>query len=97
MKRTCSFYSRLGLATAPVLFACEQHPELETLIQRSFVHSGDVEKAFEIVLNSNGLRETMLLAESYATAALNNVKHLKESEAKTALEELAYKVVNRSS
>lgn len=35
---------KLGLATAPVLFACEEFPELEPLIKRKFAEEGDVDK-----------------------------------------------------
>ena len=40
---------KLGLATAPVLFAAQQHPELNTLIMRRFTKKGDVEKAWHYV------------------------------------------------
>lgn len=35
---------KLGLATAPVLFAWEEYPELEDLIKRKFNKKGDAEK-----------------------------------------------------
>lgn len=35
---------KLGLATAPVLFAWEEYPELEPLIKRKFSVKGDEEK-----------------------------------------------------
>jgi len=34
----------LGLATAPVLYALEEFPELKPLIERKFSQEGDVEK-----------------------------------------------------
>jgi hypothetical protein len=34
---------RLGIATAPVLYAAEEYPELIPLIDRSFKEEGDVE------------------------------------------------------
>lgn len=40
---------KLGLATAPVLYATEKYPELEDMIARRFSQPGDVEKAFECV------------------------------------------------
>ena len=40
---------KLGLATAPVLFASSKYPELEQMIARRFSQKGDVEKAFEAV------------------------------------------------
>jgi geranylgeranyl pyrophosphate synthase len=52
----------LGLATAPVLFACTKFPELETMIARRFSVPGDVQAAFEAVLNSDGLDRTRALA-----------------------------------
>lgn len=41
---------KLGLATAPVLFASEKHPELKQMIERRFSEPGDVEKAYRTVL-----------------------------------------------
>ena len=49
---------KLGLATAPVLFASGQFKELETLIARRFARPGDVEKAFDCVKKSDGLERT---------------------------------------
>ena len=40
---------KLGLATAPVLFATKKYPELEDMIARRFGQKGDVEKAFQYV------------------------------------------------
>ena len=40
---------KLGLATAPILFATTKFPELEDMIARRFKKPGDVEKAFEFV------------------------------------------------
>lgn len=39
---------KLGLATAPVLFAWEEFPELEPLIKRKFSQEGDVEKVWRV-------------------------------------------------
>lgn len=41
---------KLGLATAPVLFASENYPELKQMIERRFTEPGDVEKAYKTVL-----------------------------------------------
>lgn len=41
---------KLGLATAPVLFASEKHPELKQMIERRFSEPGDVEQAYKTVL-----------------------------------------------
>merc|ERR1719445_2180285 len=49
---------KLGLATAPVLFAAERFPDLNDLIGRRFSEPGDVEKAFKLVQDSGGLQQT---------------------------------------
>jgi hypothetical protein len=54
-----------NLSAFPVLFAAEQHPELNSMIARKFSEPGDVESAFDMVLDSRGLFETRLLALSY--------------------------------
>ena len=40
---------RLGLATAPVLFAASKYPELNAMIMRRFCQDGDVEQARDFV------------------------------------------------
>ena len=45
----------LGLATAPVLFAAEEHPVLKVMTARKFSKPGDIKDAFELVLQSQGL------------------------------------------
>ena len=47
---------KLGLATAPVLFASKKYPELEDMIARRFNKKGDVEKAFQYVSSFQNLR-----------------------------------------
>ena len=47
--KTAAVDLKLGLATAPVLFATTKFPELEDMIARRFNKPGDVEKAFEFV------------------------------------------------
>ena len=84
-----------GLATAPVLFASQQFPHLTDLIRRRFNHPGDVETALNYVINSDGLEKTKNLAEQYKNEALDNIKTMKQSEGKLALEEMAEKIITR--
>lgn len=60
---------RLGLATAPVLFASAAHPQLNAMIMRRFSEPADCQKAFELVMQSNGVQETRFLAEKYCENA----------------------------
>ena len=87
---------RLGLATAPVLFACEQFKELDDLIKRRFSNTGDVDKAFQLVMKSNGLEQTQLLAKSYGNAALKSIDWWKDSKAKQDLILLLHQAIQRT-
>jgi len=85
----------LGLATAPVLFASEQFPQLHDLILRQFSQPGDVETAFQMVWDSQGLQETKMLATKYSEAALESIKEMEDSSDKQELAQLAERVINR--
>jgi len=76
---------KLGLATAPVLFAADEREELDSLINRRFSHEGDVDRAFNLVIASNGLEQTQFLAKSYGKAALHSIQLWKDSHAKDEL------------
>uniref|UniRef100_A0A915P5T1 Decaprenyl-diphosphate synthase subunit 1 n=3 Tax=Meloidogyne TaxID=189290 RepID=A0A915P5T1_9BILA len=67
---------RLGLATCPVLFAADEFPELDPLIERRFSQPGDVEKALELVKCSNGLQNSRKLARQHGEAAIENIRQL---------------------
>uniref|UniRef100_A0A0M3HT15 Decaprenyl-diphosphate synthase subunit 1 n=1 Tax=Ascaris lumbricoides TaxID=6252 RepID=A0A0M3HT15_ASCLU len=60
---------KLGLATAPVLFAAQEHPELNRLISRRFSKDGDVNVAWEMVANSSGVEMTRNMARGHAYRA----------------------------
>jgi len=86
---------KLGLATAPVLFAAEKFPQLNEMIGRRFEEDGDVERAFQLVQKSGGLDETRDLARKHCEAAIAALEHFADSEYKLALIELCDKVLNR--
>ncbi|RUO96487.1 solanesyl pyrophosphate synthase [Jimgerdemannia flammicorona] len=86
----------LGLATAPVLYAWEEFPELGPLIERKFSQPGDVEKvARALVYQSNGLKQTRALAESHCQAAIDAAMQFPPSDARSALIQLTEKMVTR--
>jgi hexaprenyl-diphosphate synthase len=85
----------LGLTTAPSLFAWQTNPALGPLIARKFSEPGDVERAREMVTESDGLEKTRKLAERFATEARKGVELLPPSEAREALIALTKKVVER--
>ena len=85
----------LGLATAPVLFASEQFPELNKLILRRFSEKDDVETAFRLVMDSEGLQQTRMLANKYKDAAMESISKMNHSEDKEKLTYIAEKVISR--
>ncbi|KAI9299980.1 isoprenoid synthase domain-containing protein [Cunninghamella echinulata] len=88
---------KLGLATAPVLFAWEEYPELEILIKRKFNKEGDAEKARQLVYSSNGLKRTLALATEHCDLAIEAIQQLPPSDAQQALIQLATKSLTRKS
>ncbi|CAB9521241.1 Solanesyl diphosphate synthase 3, chloroplastic/mitochondrial [Seminavis robusta] len=85
-----------GLATAPVLFASEQFPDLEPLIERKFRNEGDVELALDLVHQSNGIERTKELARVHSELAVEALLELGDGVHRDALINLTHKVVSRT-
>ena len=64
---------RSGLATAPVLYAAEEFPQLSPMILRKFRLEGDVETAQRLVFESRGIERTRQLAADHAQLAVEAV------------------------
>uniref|UniRef100_A0A8C6PDZ8 All trans-polyprenyl-diphosphate synthase PDSS1 n=1 Tax=Nothobranchius furzeri TaxID=105023 RepID=A0A8C6PDZ8_NOTFU len=86
---------KLGLATGPVLFACEQFPELHAMIMRRFSSKGDVDRAWEFVLQSDGVQQTTFLARRYCDEAIRHISLLRPSPERDALIRLTEIVLSR--
>ena len=102
---------KLGLATAPLLFAWKDNYELGALVGRKFSGAGDVQQvslklstfryllifyqARDIVLHSRGLEQTRALAQEYADKAVDAIRDFPDSEAKDGLVEMCIKTMNR--
>eukprot|EP00891_Asterochloris_glomerata_P006715 jgi/Astpho2/6715/Aster-06736 len=91
-----------GVVTAPALFALAEHPELEPLIRRNFKGEGDVERATEMIYDSQGLQRTRDLAAEHCRLAVDMVSSLPSSQHKYAelcrqgLNDIAARVLNRT-
>lgn len=85
-----------GLATAPVLFASEQFPELEAMMDRKFKEEGDVDRAVELVFKSDGIERTKELARVHSEIAMEALLELDSGVYRDALINLAHKVVSRT-
>ncbi|XP_040571656.1 all trans-polyprenyl-diphosphate synthase PDSS1 [Lepeophtheirus salmonis] len=86
---------KLGLATAPVLFASSKFRELEPMIDRRFSEPGDIEAAFDAVLKSDGLERTRELATNHCGDAVKSIRDLKDSSFKLSLIDICDRVLNR--
>ncbi|XP_051737408.1 decaprenyl-diphosphate synthase subunit 1 isoform X2 [Ctenopharyngodon idella] len=86
---------KLGLATGPVLFACQQFPELHAMIMRRFSSDGDVDRAWQYVLKSNGVEQTNYLAQHYCQEAIRQISRLRPSTERDALIRLTELVLRR--
>ncbi|GAA5879741.1 hypothetical protein JCM3774_000171 [Rhodotorula dairenensis] len=86
---------KLGLATAPALYAWDEFPELGELIERKFDRDGDVDRAKHFILRSSGAERTFALAEQHSNAAIEALRRLPETDARDALEKIARDVLTR--
>jgi all-trans-nonaprenyl-diphosphate synthase len=84
-----------GNLTAPVLFAMEEKPYLQVLIERELTEPDDLEEAIALINNSQGIARSRSLAESFSAQALRHLEKLPSSPSKQALEELTDYIIKR--
>ncbi|MBD3880535.1 solanesyl diphosphate synthase [Phormidium tenue FACHB-886] len=84
-----------GNLTAPVLYALEEKPYLEALIEREFAEEEDLEQALALVADSRGIDRSRELAAQHAQLAVQHLDDLPASEPRQALIELADYVLSR--
>jgi all-trans-nonaprenyl-diphosphate synthase len=77
-----------GNLTVPVLFALEEKPYLQVLIERELSEPGDLEEAIALVNNSQGIARARDLAETFSKQALQRLEQISPSPSKNALVEL---------
>ncbi|MEL6438554.1 MAG: solanesyl diphosphate synthase [Cyanobacteria bacterium J06621_8] len=84
-----------GKLTSPVFYALKQQPHLKTLIEREFSEPDDLEQAMELILNSDGIEQSRVLAKDLSRTAMQNLSCLPASDSKHALHELTNYAVSR--
>ena len=84
-----------GNITAPALFAMEETPYLETLIQREFSEEGDIDKALSIISESQGIERSQELAAYHGQLALKQLACLKPSPYSQSLTDIVDYVLSR--
>jgi all-trans-nonaprenyl-diphosphate synthase len=84
-----------GKLTAPVLYALEEKPYLEVLIQREFAQEDDLEQAIALIKDSQGIERSRELAAQHARIAVDHLADLPMSESRQALTQLTDYVLSR--
>ena len=84
-----------GKLTSPVFYALKQQPYLEILIEREFSEPEDIERAFDLIKNSDGIEQARQLAKDLAVKAAQSLGCLPASASKNALGELTNYAVSR--
>ncbi|MGK7892473.1 MAG: solanesyl diphosphate synthase [Xenococcus sp. (in: cyanobacteria)] len=84
-----------GNLTAPVLYAMEEKPYLEVLIEREFSEKNDLEQALTMVKDSQGIFRAKELAKQHAHQARKHLDSLAPSDSSLALSELTDYVLSR--
>jgi len=84
-----------GNLTAPALFALEEKPYLEVLIERKFAQEGDLEQAIGLIQDSQGIKRSRELAAHHAQLAVEHLADLPPSESRQALIDMTDYVLSR--
>ncbi|PSB02490.1 solanesyl diphosphate synthase [Merismopedia glauca] len=87
---------RSGNLTAPVLYALEEKPHLETLIEGGFEQEGEWEQAIALIAESQGIERSRQLAKHHAQLAVDALADLPPSPALQALIEMTDYVLRRA-
>lgn len=86
---------KLGLATAPILYASEEVQALRPLIERKFKESGDVQKALKMAAETDCVQKSFALADFHAQRAADALYRLPASESRQALLRLLHSAISR--
>jgi all-trans-nonaprenyl-diphosphate synthase len=86
---------RSGNLTAPVLYALEEKPYLETLIEGEFIQDGELEEAIALITESQGIERSRELATKHTQQAVAHLASLPPSASRQALIDMADYVLKR--
>ncbi|HEY9874940.1 MAG TPA: solanesyl diphosphate synthase [Candidatus Obscuribacterales bacterium] len=86
---------RSGNLTAPVLYALEEKPYLEALIQGEFIQDGELEEAIALIKESQGIERSRELATHHVQQAVEQLGSLPPSASRQALIDMADYVLKR--
>jgi all-trans-nonaprenyl-diphosphate synthase len=84
-----------GHITAPALYALEEQPGLEPLIERELAQEADLEEAMKLIEASHGIERSRELAAQHAKMAVEHLQSLPDCDSRQALINLADYVLSR--
>ncbi|CAA7397704.1 unnamed protein product [Spirodela intermedia] len=93
---------RHGIITAPILFAMEEFPQLQKVVDQGFEDPANVDLALDYLGRSRGIQRTRELAAEHAGRAAEAIESLPESDAddvvisRRALIDLTRRVLTRT-
>ncbi len=85
-----------GNLTAPTLYALQEHPQLAEIIASEFTHTGDLEKALDLIQNSKGIEQSWELATYHTQQAVAQITDLAPSTSRDTLISMADYVLKRA-
>ncbi|KAI3918027.1 hypothetical protein MKW92_053779 [Papaver armeniacum] len=93
---------RHGIITAPILFAIEEFPQLQEVVNRGFDDPKDVDLSLEYLGKSRGIQRAIELAKEHANLAASAINSLPQSGdedviiSRRALVDLTHIVITRT-
>ena len=81
--------------TAPTLYAFEEKPALQKLLERELAQNGDLEEAVRLIKDSQGIERSQELATKYAKMAVKHLQSLPDCDSRQALINLTEYVLSR--
>ncbi|KAH6949397.1 hexaprenyl pyrophosphate synthase [Ilyonectria sp. MPI-CAGE-AT-0026] len=84
---------KLRLPTAPFLLTWKTTPKLGAFIERNLEGDGDVPRACELILKSDGIEQTYVMAQEYIEKAISAIDIFPSSNAKDGLIDLAVQII----
>nr|QVY58323.1 prenyl transferase [Kappaphycus striatus] len=93
--KPCGSDLKNGNLTSPLIFALEEDKNLYYLINREFQNQEDINKAIDMIKNTNGINKAQDLAEEHIQAALHALDNKYSNEAKKTLQLISNYIIHR--
>ncbi|CAD6338671.1 unnamed protein product [Miscanthus lutarioriparius] len=93
---------RHGIITAPMLYAIEEFPQLQEVVDRGFDNPANIEIALDYLRKSRGIERTKELAREHADRAVKAIESLPDSDdedvltSRRALIDITERVITRT-